>query len=480
MAGFMSMTAPGASAETFRENIQAIVSEAVGNKLKDEDLQRFDKEREEALRQIPENVKAFDWCKEQMQRYEDKCHQYLKDVRPKLHHAIDKLIDSLEKDFVGGSHGQRQETSFRTPQAPRSASNGFPIRLSQLDTFGPSQPRAPEAAMDALSRIGSSPTRSETLLAEDSRPAAPRDRLADHFINPDVGENGIDPGSPVLGTSDPAPPRACADILSAAPGVSSASKRQSGDEAAPEGNNKRRRRSLPNSHDASSASDLCPKKQPITLSQVKPDEKKCKSSRDRNRANDLCYFRAHPFKYNRAMNHFGKKGHNSDQEDTIYQTYACEVSDAIEERNCNLNNPKARQPQTPKTPNSELPGPSDAASERPAAVAPLTPMSPSTSRDKGKQPASVVELDLDDDDDSLFVGQSSGSAAAEELLRSQPYPTRNRVSIPDEEIMEIDEIDEGGHVETNSDSDSSDEDDFEKACPPLDKWFKAPRRFAPS
>lgn len=240
------MTAPGASAENFQDNIQAIVSEAVGNKLRHEDLQRFEKEREEALRQIPENVKAVAWCKEQIQHYDDKCQQYLKDVRPELHHAIDKLIDSLEEEFVTGSHEQRQDVSFRTPQAPRSASNGFPIRLSQLDTFGPSQPRTPEAAMDALSGRASSPARSETVLAEELRPPAPRDRLADHFINSDVSENGIDSGSPILGISDPAPPRACADILSAAPGVSSPSKRQSGDEAAHEGNTKRRRRSLPN------------------------------------------------------------------------------------------------------------------------------------------------------------------------------------------------------------------------------------------
>lgn len=112
---------------------------------------------------------------------------------------------------------------------------------------------------------------------------------------------------------------------------------------------------------------------------------------------------------------------------------------------------------------------------------PLTLMSPSTSRDKGKQPASVVELDLDEDDDSLFVGeQSSGSVAAEALPRSQPYPTRNRVSIPDGEIMEIDEND---HVENKSDQDSSSissEEEFDIRNPPLAKWPKAARRFAPS
>jgi hypothetical protein len=240
------MTAPGASAENFRENIQAIVVESVGNKLRHEDLERFDEERDEALRQIPKGVKPFAWCTEQIQHYDDKCRQYLKDVRPELHRAIDTLIDKLEEEFVTSSHGPREAASFRTPQAPRSVSNGFPIRLSQLDTFGPSQPRAPEAAMDALSRIASSPTRSETMLAEDLRPAVPRDRLTDHFIYSDVDGNGTDPGSPDLSTSDPAPPRACADILSAVPDVSNASKRQSGDEAAHEGSNKRQRRSLPN------------------------------------------------------------------------------------------------------------------------------------------------------------------------------------------------------------------------------------------
>ncbi|KAK7953479.1 hypothetical protein PG996_014372 [Apiospora saccharicola] len=461
----MSMTAPGASAENFRENIQAIVVESVGNKLRHEDLERFDEERDEALRQIPKGVKPFAWCTEQIQHYDDKCRQYLKDVRPELHRAIDTLIDKLEEEFVTSSHGSREAASFRTPQAPRSVSNGFPIRLSQLDTFGPSQPRAPEAAMDALSRIASSPTRSETMLAEDLRPAVHRDRLTDHFIYSDVDGNGTDPGSTDLSTSDPAPPRACADILSAVPDMSNASKRQSGDEAAHEGSNKRQRRSLPNNHDVLSG-------------------KKCKPSRERNRNNEPYYFQAHPFKWKRALNHFGGPGHGITLEHTIFQTYACEVSDADEERNINVNNPKARQPQTPKTPNSELPVPSDAAPEPPAVVAPLTPKSPSTSRDKGKQPASMIELDFDDDSDSLFVTQqSSGSAADEALQRSQPYPTRNKVSISDEEIMDIDRsVDESDHVNNRStqDSDSSDSSDFDEVCPPLDKFPKPARRFAPS
>lgn len=241
MAGYLSMAA--ADAESFRKNIQAIVSESLDDKLRqDEELKTYDRAREEKLRQVPESVKAFTWFTEQNQAYDAKCREYFDNVRPELHHAIDVLIDKLEEEFLTGPYGQKEAELLRTPQAPRTASNGFPIRLSQLDTFGPSQPRAPEAAMDALSGRASSRTRSETMLAEDLRPAVPRDRLTDYFTHSDVGGNATDSGSP----SDPVPPRACADILSAAPDVSSASKRQSGDEAAREGNNKRQRRSLLN------------------------------------------------------------------------------------------------------------------------------------------------------------------------------------------------------------------------------------------
>ncbi|KAK8058846.1 hypothetical protein PG994_009294 [Apiospora phragmitis] len=421
------MTAPGAGAESFRDNIQAIVSEAVGKRLRHEGLDTLDKERDEALRQqIPKNVKAFVWFTEQNQLYDAKCREYLEHVRPELHHAIDTLIDSLEGEFLTGSHGQIEAVSLRTPQTPRSASTGFPIRQGQVGTFGPSQPRAPEAAMDALSGRAISPSRSATMLAEDPRPAAHRGVPADFFINSD--------------------------------------------------------------HDVPSDSDRTPKRSPISLAQVKPDEcvfrykdlpgfyvlrcnnRKCKKKHHTT----PFYFQAHPFQWNRALNHFVDLGHNTKQDDRIFKIYAHEVSDATEERN--LKSPKARQSHTPKTPNSELPGPSDVASSRPAAAAPLTPASPSTSRDKGKQPVSLAGLDIDDDDHSSFAGEdaegplSSGSAVAEALSRSQPYPTRNRVSIPDEEVVEIDEDSDQDDEETNLDME----------FPPLANWSKSARRYAPA
>ncbi|KAK8065510.1 hypothetical protein PG997_012257 [Apiospora hydei] len=486
------MAAPGASAENFRDNIQAMVRESVGKKLIHEGLDTFDKERDEALRHIPTSANPIVWFTEQNQLYNAKCQEYLENVRPELHHAIDALIDSLEEEFVTGSHGPKEDALFRTPQTLRSASNGIPIRLGQgqVGVFGPSQPRAPEAAMDALIGGVSSPTRSATLLAEDSRPAANRAVPADLFVNTDVDGHGRESGSPVASPPELAPPRAGADILPSVPDdAASASKRHPGDEAILEGRNKRPRLLPPNNQDdVSSADSWNPKLKPILMDQVKPDEcvfqyrhlpglyvlrcnrNECKA---RYRTNGPFYFRAHPFQRNRAMKHFGGEGHSIRKEEAIFKSYAREVSDATEQ--CNVYTSKARQPHTPKTPTSELPGPSDMTFSRPAAGAPLTPASPSTSRNKGKQPASFAGMDFGDDDDSSFdeedaeILQSSGSTVAEELARSQPYPTRSRVSIPDDNPMQID-----------SDSDEDAEEiNINVECPSLGKWPRSARRFAP-
>ncbi|KAK6849724.1 hypothetical protein PG995_013557 [Apiospora arundinis] len=496
MAEYMSRTAPGASPESFRENIQAIVVECVGEKLRHQDLETFDKEQDEALRNIPSNVKSVTWFAEQHKLYIAKCREYLEHVRPELHRAIDTLIDNLEEEAVRSPDGQSEAVTFRaphTPLMPGLTSNAFPGRSAPVFTFGPSQPRAPEAAMDALSGRGSSPTRSETMLAEDSRPAARRAVFEPLFVDPDVvgGQIEADNSSPI----DPAPPRACADILSTATDAPSGSKRRTGNEVTREESNKRRRCSLPNDNDAPFGNPRTPKLKPIDLAQVKPDEcifrykdmpgfyvlrcnnTKCK---ERLRTNGPYYFRAHPFQWNRAVNHFGGDGHGIKKEDGMFRSYARKVSDATEERN--LSSPKARQPQTPNTPNSELPEPSEAAAlKRPVARAPLTPASPSNnnnknnnSRDKGKQRESPILLDFDDDDDSSFNGedaaglQSSGSTTAEALSRSQPYPTRSRVIIPDVEMLE-------GHED-----EESEEDPFYVEFPSLADWSKSARRSAPS
>ncbi|KAK8034881.1 hypothetical protein PG993_009876 [Apiospora rasikravindrae] len=485
------MVDPEGSAGSFRANIQAMVRESVGKHLINEGLDTFDKERDEALRHIPASAKPIVWFTEQNQLYNAKCQEYLENVRPELHYAVDVLIDSLEEKFVTGSYGQKEDVSLRTPQTSRPASNGPPTRSGQVGVFGPSQPRAPEAAMDALFGEASSPTRSATLLAEDSRPVANRDVRADLFINTDVDGNGTESGSPVASPSGRAPARACAGILPAVPDTSSASKRQPGDEEIPEGSKKRPRLLPPNTHDdLSSVKSWTTKLKPINMDQVKPDEcvfryrrlpgfyvLRCNRSvcKAKYRTNDdVFYFRAHPFQRSRAMNHFRGEGHSIREEEAIFRSYAREVSDATEQRN--LCTSKARQPHTPKMPNSELPGPSDMAFSRPATGAPLTPAtSPSTSRNKGKQPGSYAGMDFGDDNESSFDGedaerlQSSGSTVAEALTRSQPYPTRSRVSIPDDKPMEIiDDSDEDAEGTTQ---------DME--CLSLGKWPRSARRFAP-
>ncbi|KAK8111984.1 uncharacterized protein PG998_008441 [Apiospora kogelbergensis] len=476
------MTAPGASAESFRENIQAVVVECVGEKLRRQDLETFEQELDEALRDIPRTVKCLAWFAEQKRLYDAKCREYLELVRPELHRAIDTLIDKLENELATSQKDeQREATSLRTPQTPRTASNAFSAPSAPSSTFGPSQPRAPEAAMDALSGIVSSSSRSATMQAEDVRTASHTDDVEDLF-----GENGEDEGSP-------APLRACADILSPANDAPGASKRRTGGEVTREESSKRRRRSLPSNNDASAGDARTTNLKPIKLADVKPDEcifrykelpgyyvLRCNKAvcKDKHRAKDIYYFRAHPFQWNRAVNHFSGENHGIKKEDLMMKKYAREVSDATEE--CNLSNAKSRQPTTPKTPNSELPGPSDAAAiERPTARAPLTPASPSNnnSRDKGKQRASSIVLGFgEDDDDSSFNGdpneglQSSGSTVAEELSRSQPYPTRSRGSVPDMDI-EMVEIE---------DEEESDGGGFDPEFPPIANWSKIPRRFAPS
>ncbi|KAK7967547.1 uncharacterized protein PG986_001824 [Apiospora aurea] len=462
------MAAPGASAGDFWDNIHAMVRV----------------QRDEALRHIPMSAKPIVWFTEQNQLYNAKCQEYLENVRPELHHAIDALIDSLEEDFVTGSRGPKEDALLRTPQTSRSASNGFPIRLGQgqVGVFGPSQPRAPEAAMDALVGGVSSPTRSATLLAEDSRPATNRAGPADLFINTDVDGNGRESVSPVASPPELAPSRAGVDILASVPdGAASASKRHPGDEATLEGRNKRPRLLAPNNvsihrpYALHNIGQLTPSSagRRIVCGFLDPQVKAHTYGPTRYRTNGPFYFRAHPFQRNRAMRHFGGEGHSIRKEEAIFRSYAREVSDATEQ--CNVYTSKARQPHMLKTPTSELPGPSDMAFSRPAAGAPLTPASPSTSRNKGKQPASFAGMDFGDDDDSSFdeedaeILQSSGSTVAEELARSQPYPTRSRVSIPDDNPMQID-----------SDSDEDAEEiNINVECPSLRKWPRSARRFAP-
>ncbi|ORY58736.1 uncharacterized protein BCR38DRAFT_489093 [Pseudomassariella vexata] len=335
---------------TFRTFVSITLRETIAEKLKHEGLRLLEKARDEAIWSIkPGDGNPWFLSRQQQHLYVENCRELLQRCRPWLHAAIDEMLDELDQE--ADSDGTAALSTWRSPPiTPRPISNAFLITPTRVSAATP-QTKAPVAPMESPCGRMRSPAKSVTL------PATEHDPELNNVEKETVGATGA----------------ASTLILTSAAGTS---KRRNNDpEASKESNKRVKTASKPTTNpvqiiDVYRGECIFRYKDSSELYVLRCNLTKCK---EKGRP---LFFQADPFKYNRALNHFGGEVHNIKDPDEIWIRYARRVIGAASTRN--LGTPKSKQPDispiSTETPNRLRNG------------APSPTTSPTAGRDKGKQP----------------------------------------------------------------------------------------------
>ncbi|KAI8632206.1 hypothetical protein F5Y19DRAFT_419934 [Xylariaceae sp. FL1651] len=359
----MTRTSDADPSEGLGARAMVELNNVIGCTLREKYLDPLNRQRDDLLRpQYPDDSGTTRYLRaKQLRVVEETWDSLIRTLQSELPRMLDTLLNELQEEFrkAGNSTTRLQYTA---PLTPPTTSKELTQTTNQIidpirapASFMPTRPIVNDREHSVTPPIFAD-------IENDQEPAT--------ITCPGVTEAG----SPV------SHPPACPSM-----------KRPSNSEEASSNPKKKAKRTpqtrRPNANEA-------PTKEPVSLRDCQVDKGeciyrygdhpgyynlRCNASRCKNRLgrDEPIYFTSHPFRNGLAMEHFGGEGHAIKTEKEIFRKYARKVIDAKREYNVE------------KIKGQGVPG-SIIVPSKPNLASP--PKSPSISRDKGKQPERVINL----------------------------------------------------------------------------------------
>ncbi|CAJ2506626.1 Uu.00g078120.m01.CDS01 [Anthostomella pinea] len=365
----MSTSTTG-SAEDLGAKVIADICEFTRKRVQDDVLRVLKQLRHESLKggdkYDPETTRFY--CQQQKVFFQGLEHDLVQSLRHGLPKALNCLLDELEEESNASSQ-QTTRSEHTPPPTPLAVSAELPCPPVDYDSDSPF-PRAPVAPMSTPGLGLDLPRRSAT-------PQAPEDQTHNQR------DRGFSPSVTVMGSP----------VMQSTAGPSQ-EKRPHDQEEAPKRPNKRSRAS----NQGSAAQLHWDGGKEVTMSQLPVDEcvftrkdrigfyvlRCCKHDKCKKPGCDFFYFTNHPYHEKRAYGHFVNRMHNRKNLQHVFNRYAVRVIDATEERNIG-----DKSLQYKKDSHAETTPVVDASSYFAS-----PPISPLTSRDKGKQPERPIDMNF--------------------------------------------------------------------------------------